>query len=118
MPFFFKILEKRKERIPGIIKEFQVTFLKRVEADAIDVDAKAEARELRDRSGNEAAEILSNAEARAKAMVKDADKRTATLVTDAEERLSQIRIEREAVAGYFESLRTVLSQAEKVATDK
>ena len=51
-------------------------------------------------------------------MIKDAEKRTADLIADAEERLSQIRIEREAVAGFFESLRTVLSQAEKVATEK
>jgi DNA-binding TFAR19-related protein (PDSD5 family) len=36
------------------------------------------------------------------------------LVAEAEQRLAAIRVEREAVAGYFESLRGVLSQAEKV----
>jgi hypothetical protein len=34
-------------------------------------------------------------------------------VDDAEDRLSQIRIERESVAGYFESLRGALTQAEE-----
>ena len=38
-------------------------------------------------------------------------------MADAEDRLSQIRIERDAVAGYFESLRGVLTQAEQVAAD-
>jgi DNA-binding TFAR19-related protein (PDSD5 family) len=46
--------------------------------------------------------------------VTDAELRTRVLVADAEERLSQIRIERDAVAGYFESLRGLLTQAEKV----
>jgi len=35
-------------------------------------------------------------------------------VSDAEERLDKIRIEREAVAGYFENLRGLLTQAETV----
>ena len=39
-------------------------------------------------------------------------------MADAEERLAQIRIEREAVAGYFENLRGVLQQAEKVTADR
>jgi DNA-binding TFAR19-related protein (PDSD5 family) len=39
------------------------------------------------------------------------------MVAEAEDRLAQIRLEREAVAGYFESLRGVLSQAEKVHSD-
>lgn len=32
---YFKLLESRDHKIPGIIKEFQVSFTKRVEADAI-----------------------------------------------------------------------------------
>jgi DNA-binding TFAR19-related protein (PDSD5 family) len=36
-------------------------------------------------------------------------------VSDAEDRLSKIRIEREAVAGYFENLRLVLKEAERVS---
>ena len=55
--------------------------------------------------------------ARAKALVKDAQKRSASLVSDAEERMAKIRIEREAVAGYFESLRSVLTEAEKITAD-
>ena len=50
--------------------------------------------------------------------IDEAEARTAKLVADAEERLSQIRIEKEAVAGYFESLRNVLQQAEKVTAEK
>jgi len=38
------------------------------------------------------------------------------MVADAEERLARIRVEREAVAGYFEGLRGVLSQAEAVTS--
>jgi DNA-binding TFAR19-related protein (PDSD5 family) len=38
------------------------------------------------------------------------------MLEEAEERLRQIRLERESVAGYFESLRGVLSQAEKVSS--
>jgi hypothetical protein len=38
------------------------------------------------------------------------------LVADAEDRLGKIRIEREAVAGYFENLRGLLSQAEAVSS--
>ena len=60
---------------------------------------------------------MANAEARAKALIADADKQSKQLVADAEDRLAQIRLEREAVAGYFESLRGVLSQAEKVNND-
>jgi vacuolar-type H+-ATPase subunit H len=57
---------------------------------------------------------VQDAEARATALVAEAEKRTRALVADAEERLSQIRIERDSVAGYFESLRGLLTQAEKV----
>ena len=64
-----------------------------------------------------AKETVKAAEARARALVKDAQKRTAALVSDAEERLAKIRIEREAVAGYFESLRSVLTEAEKITAD-
>jgi hypothetical protein len=37
-------------------------------------------------------------------------------VSDAEERLTKIRIEREAVAAYFENLRGVLCEAEKISS--
>ena len=61
--------------------------------------------------------IVREAEERAAALVDEAEERTQRLVADAEERLAQIRIEREAVAGYFENLRGVLQQAEKVSAD-
>jgi len=36
-------------------------------------------------------------------------------VSEAEERLARLRVERDAVAGYLEGLRGVLSQAEKIS---
>jgi hypothetical protein len=49
-------------------------------------------------------------------MIADAEKQAEALLGDAEARLAQIQQEREAVADYFESLRGVLSQAEKVSS--
>ena len=46
-----------------------------------------------------------------------ADARAKRLLSDAEGRLAQIRMERDAVAGYFESLRSVLTQAESITSD-
>jgi hypothetical protein len=60
--------------------------------------------------------MLADAESRSKAQLEDAETRSAEMLEDAEERLRQIRLERESVAGYFESLRGVLSQAEKVSS--
>ncbi len=51
-------------------------------------------------------------------MVAEAEEKTTRLVSDADDRLATIRLEREAVAGYFESLRGVLSQAEKVSNQE
>jgi len=59
-----------------------------------------------------------DAEDRAATLLAEAETRTRELVADAEDRLAQIRIERDAVAGYFESLRGVLTQAEKVNSDQ
>ena len=64
-----------------------------------------------------AAGIVRDAQERADALIEEAEERTQRLVADAEERLSQIRIEREAVAGYFENLRGMLQQADKVSAD-
>lgn len=44
-------------------------------------------------------------------MVSDAEERTAAITAEAEDRLSAIRTEREAVAGYLENLRGVLTHA-------
>ncbi len=60
---------------------------------------------------------MAKAESQAKTLVANAEKQTKKLIAEAEDRLAQIRLEREAVAGYFESLRGVLSQAEKVHSD-
>jgi cell division septum initiation protein DivIVA len=69
----------------------------------------------RERAEETAQDILTDAEDRAKTMVDEAEEKTSRLVSDADDRLAAIRLEREAVAGYFESLRGVLSQAEKVS---
>jgi hypothetical protein len=61
--------------------------------------------------------VLGNAESRAKAIVKEAEKKSASLMKDAEQRLAQIRVEREAVAGYIANLRGVLDSADRVSAD-
>ena len=73
---------------------------------------------LRGAARAHAERIVRDAEERAAALISDAETRTRDLVTDAEDRLAQIRIERDSVAGYFESLRSVLTQAEKVNSDQ
>ena len=47
----------------------------------------------------------------------EAETRAAELVADAEARLAKIRIEREAVGEYFEGLRGMLQQADKVTAE-
>ena len=59
----------------------------------------------------QADEIVRAAEETARSLVEDGRVRNAQLVADAEDRLAQLRIERDAVAGYFESLRGFLSKA-------
>jgi regulator of protease activity HflC (stomatin/prohibitin superfamily) len=86
------------------------------ETDDYDSKTRAAANALRDSATRESTKLLADANAQAKTLVADAEKQSAELLSDAEERLSQIRSEREAVAGYFESLRGVLSQAEKVSS--
>ena len=84
--------------------------------DQLDFGAREEAKELKQRSQDEAEQIVLDARAAAKELLDEAEVRTRALVADAEDRLSQIRIERDAVAGYFESLRGVLTQAERVTS--
>src|SRR5690606_5128109 len=60
---------------------------------------------------------LDEAEKRAKELVSDAEQRASKLLGDAEQRLVEIRLERESVAGYIQSLRGVLASAEKLAED-
>jgi cell division septum initiation protein DivIVA len=93
------------------------TTLAREEADSVEADARAEVKAARKDAEVTAAQIVRSAEDRAREIIEEADERTRKLVSDAEERLSQIKIEREAVAGYFESLRGVLTQAEQVTAE-
>jgi cell division septum initiation protein DivIVA len=110
-----KYLDEANQQLADAIRR---TNDKRLEADTVEAAARSDAKAVRRQADETAAEILGNAEDRAKAMTDEAEERTAKLVADAEDRLSQIRIERDAVAGYFESLRGVLQQAEKVTADK
>src|SRR6185437_5701706 len=89
----------------------------RSEGEAIEKEMRSEVKTARKEAENSAREIVRTAEDRAAAIIEDAEERTRRLVADAEERLSQIRIERKAVAGYFESLRSVLTQAEQVTAE-
>jgi DivIVA domain-containing protein len=76
--------------------------------------AREDARIARQEAANAANLIHSEAEAAAAALLAETTIQTRTLVATAEERLAQIRIERDSVAGYFENLRTLLAQAERV----
>ena len=91
---------------------------KRLEADTLEAAGQANEKASRIRADELAAEILANAEARGASLVAEAQERTDALVADAEERLAKIRIERDAVAGYFTNLRTVLTNAEQVASSE
>jgi hypothetical protein len=75
---------------------------------------REEVRLQTDRAAEDADRVLREAQTRARALVASAEEQTRALVADAEERLTQIRIERDAVAGYFESLRSMLHQADSV----
>ena len=83
----------------------------------LDGGARVTAKELKVASEQTAERIIREAEDRANEMLREATESTRALVTDAEDRMKQIRVEREAVAGYFESLRSVLSQAERVSNE-
>ena len=89
----------------------------RAEAERLEAKVRSEIGEVRDRADEEARQRIAEAHEQARKLISDAEERTRALVADAEDRLSQIRIERDAVAGYFESLRGVLSQAQQVAAD-
>jgi DivIVA domain-containing protein len=84
-------------------------------AEELDAGAREGSRLSRIAAEEEAARILHDAQEAARASRSAGEDQTRALVVDAEKRLAQIRIERDAVAGYFESLRGVLLQAERSA---
>ena len=88
----------------------------RAEAEALDRSSKDQAEAVRAHADATARSVLENAETRAAALLRDAEERTTAMVDEAEDRLARIRVERDAVAGYFEGLRGVLSQAETLST--
>ena len=55
--------------------------------------------------------IVADAQDRVHRMVAEAEERTAAIVAESEDRLAAIRTERDAVAGYLENLRGVLTHA-------
>jgi predicted permease len=89
----------------------------RAEAEKAENEARTTIKAAKSEADETGRTIVAEAEERAAALIEDAEERTRRLVADAEERLAQIRIERDAVAGYFESLRGVLKQAEQVTSE-
>ena len=89
----------------------------RDEVDAAVRAASDEAAATRAAARADADRILADAQARAREIVVEANDRGNALVTEAEDSLSELRIERDAIAGYFESLRGVLSQVENSPAD-
>ena len=83
----------------------------RAEAERLETKVRTEIAKVRDKADEEARERVAAAHDQARKLIADAEERTRALVADAEDRLAQIKIERDAVAGYFESLRGVLTQA-------
>jgi len=96
----------------------QRTLELRVLNDQLDTGARNEAKAEKKLADDTAERVVRDAEEKARAILAESELRTRALVSDAEDRLSQIRIERDAVAGYFESLRSVLTQAERVTSEE
>ena len=87
----------------------------RAEAEALERTTKDATEAQRASADATAREVLENAERRAAELLRDAEQRSNAMIADAEERLARIRVERDAVAGYFAGLRGVLSQAEALS---
>ena len=63
---------------------------------------------------HQAAHIVQEAERRAHATFTEAENRATKVLLDAEDRMSQLKVERVAVARYFESLGEVVTNARKL----
>ncbi|MBK5237584.1 MAG: DivIVA domain-containing protein [Actinomycetales bacterium] len=84
---------------------------------ALEQEAIAEAHAAREDAAEHVAKLSAEAEARAAALVSDAEKRSSAMLTEAESTVADLRVEREAVAQYFEGLRLVLGQATDVMSE-
>lgn len=87
---------------------------KKLEADAIDMLAKKEARELRERTDKHIKKILEDAKKTSVALVTTADKQSREAISAAEARVADLRVEREAIGSYLEDLRSLVAQASTV----
>jgi hypothetical protein len=85
---------------------------KRAEVDQLSTSGIAEARAITEDAQTAATATRRDAEKTAKKLIADAQKQAKALIADAEDRLAKIRVEREAVAGYFENLRGLLAGAD------
>ncbi len=83
-----------------------------LEKEAVDV-----AHALRAETDARVAELITNAEERAASLVSDAENRATAMLSEAESAVANLRVEREAVAQYFEGLRLVLGQASDVMSE-
>jgi len=76
--------------------------------------AAAEARQMRLAAEQRAAEIITEAERRAHTTFTDAENRAEKALAAAEDRMTQLKVERVAVARYFESLGDVVNNAQRL----
>jgi hypothetical protein len=84
---------------------------KKLEADAIEMLAQKEARELRLRTDKHIKTILEDAKKTSVALVEAADKQSREAIAAAEARVADLRVEREAIGSYLEDLRSLVAQA-------
>ncbi|MGK2855202.1 MAG: hypothetical protein ACSLE3_14050, partial [Microbacteriaceae bacterium] len=82
--------------------------------DTIQEAARVERRQLHDAADETAQRIVSDAEKRARQLVREAKEQAAAAIAEAEDRLAEIRLERDAIAEYFQNLRGILGTAEEV----
>jgi hypothetical protein len=87
---------------------------KKLEADAIEMLAQKEARELRLRTDKHIKKILEDAKKTSVALVETADKQSREAIAAAEARVADLRVEREAIGSYLEDLRSLVAQASTI----
>ena len=78
--------------------------------------AQQDAAQIRANAERQAGEIVVEAEQRAQTTWVDAENRATKVLAAAEDRMTQLKVERGAVARYFESLGEVLGNAQKMNT--
>lgn len=83
----------------------------------LEQEAVREAHSLHERATARVAHISAEAEEKASRLISEAQDRASAMIAEAESALADLRVEREAVAQYFEGLRLVLGQASDVMSE-